>query len=87
MDEVRQAARALVALGAGKGDAVAILGYNRPEWTITALAAMLVGAVPVGIYFTCSTEEIAYILCHSGAGILLVETAEHSAGLAGCEAN
>src|SRR5271165_5782848 len=53
-DEVRQAARALVALGVKQGDVVAVLGYNRPEWVIMDLAAMMVGASVAGIYFTSS---------------------------------
>jgi long-chain acyl-CoA synthetase len=36
--EVRRAARALLALGVGKGATVAILGYNRPEWVVMDLA-------------------------------------------------
>ena len=43
--QVRQAARALVALGVQPGDAVCILGFNRPEWTTMDLAAMMVGGV------------------------------------------
>src|SRR5688572_26370564 len=62
LDDVRKAARALVALGVVKGEVVCILGYNRPEWTTAALAAMMVGATPTGIYFTSSAQEIAYIL-------------------------
>ncbi|WP_374641371.1 AMP-binding protein, partial [Hydrogenophaga sp.] len=43
--QVQQAARALVALGVQPGQAVCILGFNRPEWVIMDLAAMMVGAV------------------------------------------
>jgi long-chain acyl-CoA synthetase len=37
------------------------------------VGAMAVGAIPAGIYQTCSSEEIAYILNHSEAPIILVE--------------
>ncbi|MEM7269711.1 MAG: AMP-binding protein, partial [Pseudomonadota bacterium] len=40
-------------------------------------AAMTIGATPAGIYFSCSAEEIAYILNHSEAPIVLAETEEH----------
>ncbi|TGY90422.1 long-chain fatty acid--CoA ligase [Marinicauda algicola] len=75
-DQARQAARALVALGVGKDDAVCILGFNRPEWTVMANAAMMTGARPAGIYWTSAPPESAYILQHSEAPVLLVETLE-----------
>ena len=37
------------------------------------LGAMAIGAIPAGIYQTCSPEEIEYILNHSEAPIVLVE--------------
>jgi long-chain acyl-CoA synthetase len=76
-DQTRKAARALFALGVAADDAVSILGFNRPEWTTMAIAAMMVGARPAGIYWTSSPPEIAYILQHSESPVLLVETAEH----------
>ncbi|XBQ17147.1 MAG: long-chain fatty acid--CoA ligase [Oceanicaulis sp.] len=76
-DQVRRAARALIALGVAAEDTVAILGYNRPEWTTMAIAAMAAGARPAGVYWTSAPPEIAYILQHSEAPVLLVETSEH----------
>ncbi|PWE18113.1 long-chain fatty acid--CoA ligase [Marinicauda salina] len=74
-EQVGRAARALVALGVEPGDSVCILGFNRPEWTISAMAAMMVGARPAGIYWTSAPPESAYILQHSEAPVLVVETA------------
>ncbi len=71
--ETRRAARALLALGVGKGATVAILGYNRPEWVVMDLAAMCVGACPAGIYTTSSPEEVQYIVAHAEASVVLVE--------------
>jgi long-chain acyl-CoA synthetase len=76
-DETRKAARALIALGVAADDAVAILGFNRPEWTIMAIAAMMTGGRPAGVYWTSSPPEIAYILQHSESPVFLVETADH----------
>ncbi len=76
-DEVRQAARALVALGVKQGDAVAVLGYNKPEWVIMDLAAMMAGASVAGIYFTSSAQDAAYIINHSQCEIVLAEKEEH----------
>jgi long-chain acyl-CoA synthetase len=72
-DEVRAAAKSLITLGVEPGDTVNILGFNRPEWVIMDVAAIAVGAVPVGIYTTNSPRECQYILGHSEAGVVLVE--------------
>lgn len=76
-DEVRKAARALIALGVKQGDVIAALGYNRPEWVVMDLAAMMVGASLAGIYFTSSAEDAAYILHHAQCEIVLAEHEEH----------
>ena len=73
--QVRQAGEALVALGVEAGQAVAILGGNRPEWVIFDVGAMAAGAIPAGIYTTSSPGECAYILNHCEAPVLLVENA------------
>jgi len=70
---VRQVGRALLASGVESGNVICILGNNRPEWCEMDVGAMAVGAIPAGIYQTCSSEEIAYILNHSEAPIILVE--------------
>ena len=73
-DEVRAAAKALVALGFREGaDTVAIIGFNRPEWTILDIAAMAAGGAPAGIYTTSSAVELAYVVDHCQAPVLLVE--------------
>ncbi|MCK9379790.1 MAG: long-chain fatty acid--CoA ligase [Sulfuritalea sp.] len=70
---VNSAARALVALGIRPGDNICILGFNRPEWSTTALAAMMVGARTAGIYWTSAPEEVGYIVAHSRCPLILVE--------------
>ncbi|HEX9856398.1 MAG TPA: long-chain fatty acid--CoA ligase [Acidimicrobiia bacterium] len=71
--EVRAAARALIALGIQTGDAINILGFNRPEWTTIDVAAMAVGAVPAGIYTTNSPAECQYIIAHCEAPLVVLE--------------
>ena len=71
--EVRRAGAAIVALGVEPGQAVCILGANRPEWVIFDVAAMAAGAIPAGIYATSSPPECEYIVNHSEAPVLLVE--------------
>jgi len=72
-EEVERAARALISLGFERGARTCILGFNRPEWVIFDLATMAAGGAPAGIYTTCSPDEVAYILNHSEAPVILVE--------------
>ena len=67
-------ARALQEWGIGKGDRVAILSENRPEWTIADFACLLLGAVVVPVYTTLTGEQTAYILKDSGARIVFVSS-------------
>ncbi len=77
--QVRRAGKALVALGVEPGTPVTVLGFNRPEWLIFDVGAMAAGAVPAGIYTTSSPDEVAYILNHSEAPVILVENEEQLA--------
>jgi len=70
-EAVVRTANAMIASGIEVGDRVAILSYNTPEWVIFDVAAMAVGAVPVGIYFSSSEEEIADLLDQSDSRIVL----------------
>lgn len=67
-------ARALRQWGIGKGDRVAILSENRPEWPITDFACFCLGAVVVPIYATLTAEQTASILNDSGARLAVVST-------------
>ncbi len=67
-------ARALTEWGIGKGDRVAILSENRPEWAIADFACLLLGAVVVPIYSTLTDQQSAYLLNDSGARAIFVST-------------
>ncbi|MCB9797871.1 MAG: AMP-binding protein [Alphaproteobacteria bacterium] len=73
---VQISGRALQALGVQPGEAVAILSDNRPEWIYSDLGAQLIGARAVGIYQTNPADDVAYIVNHSGAKVLIVEDQE-----------
>jgi long-chain acyl-CoA synthetase len=73
---VTSLAHALADWGIAKGDRVAILSENRPEWAFADFATLLVGAVAVPIYPTLTAEQAAYILNDSGARVAFVSTAE-----------
>ena len=67
-------ARAFEQWGIRKGDRVAILSENRPEWTIADFAALSLGAVTVPIYSTQTAEQTAFLLNDSGARLIVVST-------------
>jgi Long-chain acyl-CoA synthetases (AMP-forming) len=73
---VERMASGLAALGINKGDRVALLSENRPEWTITDLAALALGAVVVPIYPTLPPPQITYIVKNCGAKALVVSDAK-----------
>ncbi len=60
--------------GIVKGDRVAILSENRPEWTIADFASLLIGAVTVPVYATLTAEQTAYILRDSGARVVFLSS-------------
>jgi long-chain acyl-CoA synthetase len=70
-------ARTLQEWGIRKGDRIAIVSENRPEWAITDFAALSIGAVDVPIYATLTGEQAAAIIKDSGARILFVSSREH----------
>jgi long-chain acyl-CoA synthetase len=59
-------AHALANWGITKGDRVAILSENRPEWTTADFACQLNGAVSVPIYSTLTADQTAFILRDAG---------------------
>jgi long-chain acyl-CoA synthetase len=67
-------AKALRQWGVSKGDRVAILSENRPEWSTADFAILLLGAVTVPIYATLTPEQTAYTLRDSGATVVFVST-------------
>jgi long-chain acyl-CoA synthetase len=60
-------------LGVRRGDTVALMMGNRPEFHIADLAVMTLGATPFSIYQTFSPEQIAYVVEDSGAWVALIE--------------
>ncbi|HEX8687535.1 MAG TPA: AMP-binding protein, partial [Pyrinomonadaceae bacterium] len=69
---VRAVALGLSALGVRRGDRVALLSENRPDWSVVDLAILSLGAVNVPIYTTQAPEQVRFILEDSGARVLFV---------------
>src|SRR5436305_412764 len=73
---VTSLARTFRQWGIQKGDRVAILSENRPEWMIADFACVCSGIVDVPIYATLTAEQTGYLLSHSGARVAFVSTLE-----------
>ncbi|MEX2109634.1 MAG: long-chain fatty acid--CoA ligase [Gemmatimonadaceae bacterium] len=73
---VRHAARGMSGLGAKRGDRIAILSENRPEWAIADFACLAAGFADVPVYPTLPADQIAYILKDSGAVGIFVSNRE-----------
>ncbi len=69
-------ARALQQWGIQKGDRVAILSENRPEWMIADFACVTSGIIDVPIYTTLTSEQTLYLLQNSGARAIFVSNLE-----------
>ena len=76
LDRVRRFSLGLDALGVRKGDRIAIVGDNRPEWTISQLAAQSLGALPLGLYQDAVAAELAGLLQAASPRVVVAEDQE-----------
>jgi long-chain acyl-CoA synthetase len=74
-DKVDALAAGLSRLGVQRGDSVALLLSNRPEFHLADLAAMTLGATPFSVYNTYAPEQIEFVVSDAGARVLIVEQA------------
>jgi len=74
---VFRTAQALHSWGIRKGDRVALLSENRPEWPTADFACLLLGAVTVPLYTTLTAEQIAFLLNDSGCRIIFLSSDQH----------
>ena len=72
-ERVEALATALIALGIRRGDRVGLISDNRPEWIVSDLACINIGAPDVPRGSDTTPKEIEYILGHSGAAAAFVE--------------
>lgn len=86
LEHVRDLALGLTAIGLRPGEALGIIGDNRPEWVYAELAAQAAGAVPFGIFQDAIIGELAYIIDHSGATLLVAEDQEQVDKILGLKA-
>jgi long-chain acyl-CoA synthetase len=74
---VLRTARALHDWGIRRGDRIAILSENRPEWPIADMASLLLGAVTVPLYTTLTAEQYAFLLRDSGCRAIFLSSEQH----------
>src|SRR3569623_1717466 len=84
-DRVRRVANGLSQRGVTKGDRVAILMTNRPEFLEVTLAANAIGAIGVPLNFRLAPDEAAYILGHSAAKVVVTDPFLAPLAAASCE--
>jgi len=76
IDNVNNLSYGLLELGLKKGDKIATVSNNRPEWNFTDMATAQTGIVQVPIYPTISSQDYEYILQHCEAKIVIVSDAK-----------
>ena len=67
---------ALISLGLQKGDCVAIIGDNCPEWVYADLGIQCCGAATVGVYATNAWQQVEYVVNNSESKFFFVENEE-----------
>jgi long-chain acyl-CoA synthetase len=72
----RRFAQGLAALGFRRGEALAILGDNRPEWVVAELAAQSLGGMSVGLYPDGVLDEVHHILEEAQVRFVVAEDQE-----------
>jgi len=76
LEEVKTVAKAFIKLGLKPFHSVNILGFNAPEWHISAVAGVVAGGLTAGIYTTNSADATRYVAEHSRCNIMVVEDEE-----------
>src|ERR1700736_6537561 len=75
LGRVDAVAGGLAKLGVERGDTVAIMLSNRPEFHVVDLAAAMLGATPFSIYATYPADEIRYLMTDADSRVAIVEQA------------
>ena len=73
-------AKSLHAMGYEKHDKLSIYSYNRPEWFLLYAASQMLNGVAVGVYHTCSPEEVEWVVGNSESKFVFVGTNPQSGG-------
>jgi len=71
-DYVMRISRSLIALGHEEGDRLSIYSFNRKEWFACYAASYFTNGTAVGVYHTCSPDEVEWIVGNSGSKFVFV---------------
>jgi long-subunit acyl-CoA synthetase (AMP-forming) len=82
---VERLAGGFAALGLGRGDTMALMLTNRPEFNLLDTAAFHLGATPFSIYNTSAPEQVEHLLQNAGSRIAVTERALLPSLAAGAE--
>jgi long-chain acyl-CoA synthetase len=74
--KTRHVALGLLALGLQKGDRVAIISENKPEWLYADIGILSAGGVTVGIYTTDTSNQVEYLMNNCAAKFYIAEDEE-----------
>ncbi|WP_354702073.1 Long-chain-fatty-acid--CoA ligase FadD15 [Paraconexibacter sp. AEG42_29] len=66
-------ARSLHGLGLAKGETIALMLSNRPEFHLCDLAAMMLGATPFSIYMQYTPEQVQFVVSDADAHVIITE--------------
>jgi long-chain acyl-CoA synthetase len=72
-DRVERIAGGLASLGVGKGDAVAIMLLNRPEFHLIDTAALHLGATPFSVYNTSTRDQVEHLFRNAGNRVVFTQ--------------
>ncbi len=84
---IESVASGLHSLGVRRGDTVALMLTNRPEFNVVDAAAIHLRAIPFSIYNTLAPEDLGYALRHAGPAVVVTEIQFLSRVLAARPAN
>ena len=73
---VERIALGLTDLGVARGDVVALIGDNRPEWLMGEISAHAAGAMSLGIYRDALADEVAYLITYADVAVVFAEDEE-----------
>ncbi len=65
-------AKSLYAMGFEKGDKLSIYSYNRKEWYLIYAASQMLNGAAVGVYHTCSPEEVEWVVGNSDSKFIFI---------------
>ena len=71
-DHAFKISKSLIKLEINPNDKISIYSYNRKEWSYIYAATQMIRSVSVGVYHTCSAEEVDWIVGNSCSKIVFV---------------